>query len=49
MYGPDAVQLPTDEHETTLREALGLAWAFAGAVTSVACDQTPDASVAAIA
>jgi hypothetical protein len=48
MYGPVAVQLPTDEHETALSDALGSACALAGAVTSVAWAQVPEASVAAI-
>ena len=41
---PDAVQLPTDEHETALKEAPGSAWALAGAGTSVACAQVPPAN-----
>jgi hypothetical protein len=45
-----AVQFPTEEHEIPLSEAKGkILPALAGAVTSVACAQVPDVSVAAIA
>jgi hypothetical protein len=43
------VQLPADEHEIPLKEAMGSAWALPGAVISVAAAQVPDVSVAAIA
>ena len=46
---PGGRAVPPEEHEMPSREAKGLVPALAGAVTSVACAQVPEVSVAAIA
>ena len=47
-YCPAAVQFPAEEHEIALKIA-PLLPALIGAVTSVACAQEPEVSVAAVA